>query len=135
MVERSYGNGGYGGGRRGGNNWNNNNNSGWGSGGNWDMNTIFSMKDISDKTRAHLQRVYTTLLGGVGACTAGMMVNQNFIVQGIMLTGLFFILMVYLMFQVHNRQNSEDSRIGYMLAAACALGFMCGPAMHHIAAV
>jgi len=78
MVE-SFGRGGYGGGggRRGGNNnWNNNNNnSGWGSGDSWDINTIFSMKDISDKTRAHLQRVYTTLLGGVGACAAGMMVN------------------------------------------------------------
>lgn len=52
-----------------------------------------------------------------------------------MYTILFMMLLTYFMYQTHNRQNPEATRIGYMLAAACALGFMAGPAMHHIAEV
>jgi len=107
MVEYSGRGGGYGdrgNDRR--NNYNNNNNS-WGNSGdsnsNWNMNTIFSMKDISEKTQAHLQRVYTTLLGGVGACASGMYINENFIIQGFFMTILYFIAMGYCMYQVHNR--------------------------------
>ena len=74
MVE-SFGGRGGGGGRDGGRQPNNN---GWGS--NWDINTIFNMKDISPKTRAHLTRVYTTLLSASGVCAGGMYLNSTFLI-------------------------------------------------------
>ena len=75
------GGGGYGGGqdpnRGNGGNWGN-----WfnGSGGNddWNLETIFSMKDVSEKTRAHLTRVYGTLLTSTGTCALGMYMNATF---------------------------------------------------------
>ena len=70
MVE-SFGGRGGGGGRDGGRTPNNN---GWGNS-NWSMNTIFKNTDISEKTQAHLFRVYTTLLTGTGVCAGGMWLN------------------------------------------------------------
>ena len=72
--------------RRGGKNW-------WDfSGSNWDMNTIFSMKDISPKTQAHLTRVYTALFGATASCAFGMYINTS-----IMLTG-FLSMICYMLF-------------------------------------
>ena len=48
----------------------------------WDLNTIFSMKDVSDKTRSHLTRVYTTLATSAGTCALGMYLNATFMLQG-----------------------------------------------------
>ena len=43
----------------------------------WSFATICEMKDISEKTKAHLTRVYTTLLCGVGSCALGMYINST----------------------------------------------------------
>lgn len=81
MVEsRPMGGGGGGWGGSGGDDPNRNNNNWFGQGNKWDLNTIFSMKDISEKTRAHLTRVYTTLLTTTGTCALGMYINSTFMI-------------------------------------------------------
>ena len=98
MVQANFGSGGggFGGGFGGGNDPNRNNGNGnnnWfgGKGGNWDLNTIFSMKDVSEKTRAHLTRVYGTLLTASGTCALGMYLNATIMMQGFMFMILFMI--------------------------------------------
>lgn len=66
------------------------------------------MKDISDKTKAHLTRVYTTLMCGVGTCAVGMYVNSSFMIGGFFMMILFMIGMVYLIYEVKNPQRSEN---------------------------
>ena len=74
MVE-SFGGRGGGGGRDGGKKPNND-----GFGSNWNMDTIFSMKDISPQTQAHLTRVYTALFSASGVCAGGMYLNSTFLI-------------------------------------------------------
>ena len=50
---------------------------------NW--NAIFNMSDISEKTQAHLSRVYLTLLSCVGSCVLGMYTNSTLIITGMIL--------------------------------------------------
>merc|ERR1712165_684313 len=68
------------------------------------------MKDISDKTRAHLTRVYTTLLTTTGTCALGM-------------------------YLISNRNNSENTQIGWLFCLAFAMGFMVGPGINQFAEV
>jgi len=135
MVE-SYGGSGGGGGRGfdrrppgGGGNWGNF------GGGDWNIDSIFSMKDISPKTKAHLTRVYTTLLTSSGACGVGMWMNETLMIGGFIMMILFMFLQMFFIYQVKNPNNSEQSQIGYLLALAFAMGFMVGPGIHAIAAV
>lgn len=142
MVE-SRPSGGWGGGGGGG--WGNdgddpnrrNNNNGWfnGNSSNWDLNTIFSMKDVSDKTRNHLTRVYTTLLTATGTCAVGMWANSTMIFSGVLVMLGFMIAFAYCTYQIRNPYNSENVQIAYMLAVALSLGLLTGPGIHHFAAV
>ena len=79
-----FGGGGFGGGGNDPNRNNGNGNGNWfgGNGGNWNLDTIFSMKDVSEKTRAHLSRVYGTLLTASGTCALGMYLNATIMMQG-----------------------------------------------------
>jgi hypothetical protein len=61
------------------------------NGGKWDLNTIFSMNSISEKTQAHLRRVYTTLLTCVATCAGGMWFNSTFITGGFLMSILVMI--------------------------------------------
>lgn len=70
MVERSGNYGGFGGFGGGGPNW----------------NALFSMGDITEKTRAHLSRVYFTLLISAVSCVLGMFMNSQFMMEGFVLT-------------------------------------------------
>ena len=93
------------------------------------------MKDISEKTRAHLTRVYTTLLMGVGSCAAGMYINSWIFLSGFFMMLIFMIGMTYLIMQIKNPQNSESTQISYMLFAAFLMGFVSGPGIHMVADV
>jgi hypothetical protein len=106
----SGGGGGYGGGDDP-NRHNNNNNRFSGSEGsdNWSLDTIFSMKDVSEKTRAHLTRVYGTLLTSTGTCALGMYLNATFLIQGFLMMLPFMIAFGYCQYQVHNPRNSENT--------------------------
>lgn len=82
MVERTsgVGGGGFGGfgfGASGGN--------GSGPGWNGNFQNLLTFKDVSDKTRAHLFRVYTSLAMSTATCAMGMYVNQNFVMNGFMM--------------------------------------------------
>jgi len=102
MVESFFGGGGGSG------------SGGWGGQGNgqpWNFKSLFDMKDISEKTRAHLTRVYTTLMVGVGTCAAGMYINTFFVLQGFLVMLLFMIGMAYLIMQVKNPSLPENTQI------------------------
>lgn len=107
----------------------------FGGNNNWNMNTIFSMSDISEKTQQHLVRVYTTLLTCSGACAAGAVVNSTFMMTGIMWSIMSFMAMCFIMFQITNRNNSENYRIMCLIGMASFMGFQSGPALNHVAAV
>ena len=110
MVEaRPSGFGGGGGGGMGGPPGGNNGNNGWGGGSNWDLNTIFSMKDVSDKTRAHLTRVYITLLNSAAACATGMYLNATFMMTGFLVMIGFMIAFAYCSYQIRNPHNSDNT--------------------------
>jgi hypothetical protein len=46
---------------------------------------------------------------------------------------LSFAISCFFMFQVHNRSQSENTRMMYMLGLAFFMGFVVGPAMHQLA--
>ena len=93
------------------------------------------MNDISEKTRAHLTRVYSTLLVGVGSCAAGMYINTFFLLQGFIAMILFMIARSYIMIQIKNPSLPERTQIAYMLFAAFLMGFVAGPGIHMVAEV
>lgn len=95
--------------------------------------TLFTFKDISDKTQAHLTKVYTTLMVCTLICATGMYINSAFFLSGFIMNILSVILSVYMMYQVMNKANSEDSRLLYLGGLAFQMGFLVGPAIHHIA--
>ena len=73
-----------------------NDNGDWfGGNSNWNLNTIFSMKDVSEKTRAHLTRVYGTLLTTSGTCALGMYINATIMLQGFLAMIGFMIALAY----------------------------------------
>ena len=64
---------------------------GSGNNGKWDLNTIFSMSSISEKTQEHLRRVYMTLLTSVATCAGGMWLNSTIITGGFFMSILVMI--------------------------------------------
>ena len=136
MVSRhsggSGGGGGVGGGSGGGNNPFNNFFEG---GNNWKLSTIFEMKDVSEKTRAHLTRVYSTLLTATGTCALGMFLNATFVMEGFIMMMGFIGIMGYCIYQVNNSSNSENTQIIYMLGIALSMGLLSGPGINQFAAV
>lgn len=129
MVE-SFGGGGSGGGFGSGNGGNGGRGNKWNN-----LGALFKMGDISEKTRQHLVRVYSTLMTSTGACAGGMVLNSGFLFGGGIIGILSFVLMFYLMYQVHNRNNSEDHRILFLVGLAFFMGLTAGPAIHMIAAI
>ena len=67
-------------------------------------------------------RVYTTLLTSSGACAGGMVLNSTMLFNGMIMFILSFALMAYLMYQVRNRDNSEDHRIMFLIGLAFFMG-------------
>jgi FtsH-binding integral membrane protein len=65
-------------------------------------------------------------------CALGMYVNQTFIVSGFFMNLISIGLSIYLIFQIANRQNSEDWRMGCLAGLAFQMGYLVGPAMHMI---
>ena len=104
-------------------------------GGNWSLSTLFEMKDVSEKTRAHLTRVYTTLLTASGTCALGMYLNATFLLQGFLMMILYMIAMTYCIFQVRNPNNSENTQIMWMLGIAFTMGLVSGPGINQFAAL
>jgi len=96
------------------------------------LSALFTFKDISEKTQAHLTRVYSLLLVCTLVCAAGMKANATFVVSGFFLHLASIILSVYLVYQVANKRNSEDMRMLYLAGLAFQLGFLIGPAIHMI---
>lgn len=101
----------------------------------WNIGTILSMKDVSEKTRAHLTRVYSTLLTATGTCALGMWLNATFIIQGFLLMMAFIGLSAFCTYQTRNPVNSENVQIAYMLGLAFSMGFISGPGINHFAEV
>ena len=132
-----FGGGGFGGGGNDPNRNNGNGNGNWfgGNGGNWNLDTIFSMKDVSEKTRAHLSRVYGTLLTASGTCALGMYLNATIMMQGFIVMIGFMIAFGYGSYQVRNPANSENTQIAYLLCIAFSMGFLVGPGINHFAEV
>ncbi len=123
MVERSFGGGNFFGGGGGGR----------GNSPNW--NALFSMSDISEKTRAHLVRVYFTLFLSTCSSIVGAYLNAQILMEGFLLSIVAIIGMGFFTYQVTNKTNSEDQRIGFLLALTFFMGFLIGPGMHMIAAL
>eukprot|EP00347_Sterkiella_histriomuscorum_P009045 403342739 len=118
----------------------NNNNRNQGAGifsgaSNIDLKSIFSFKDISEKTQAHLTRVYTMLLACTFICAAGMYCNATIFLGGFLMTILSLVVSVYLIYQISNRTNSEEHRMWFLGALAFQLGFLAGPGIHRLADV
>ena len=82
------------------------------------LKTVFSMSDISQKTQEHLTRVYTLLLTCTIVCALGMYVNQTFIVSGFFMNLASIALSIYFIFQVANRQNTDEWRKGCLAGLA-----------------
>lgn len=62
-----------------------------------------------------------------------MYLNSAFIVSGFFLQIASMILSIYLVFQVLNRNKTEDHRSLCLGALAFQLGFLVGPVIHHLA--
>jgi Kef-type K+ transport system membrane component KefB len=66
----------------------------------FNLKTMFSFKDISPKTQAHLTQVYTTILACVLFSATGMYLNATFVLQGILWNIASIVSMVYLMYKI-----------------------------------
>lgn len=94
------------------------------------FSSLFTLKDISAKTQTHLTKVYGTLMVCTFVCAFGMWVNASIIISGFFMTLLSIITSVYLIYQVQNRSNTEDSRLMHLAALAFQMGYLVGPLMH-----
>ena len=142
MQARNFGSGGggFGGGGGGGkddpNNWGSNGpNKNSGDGGGWSLDTIFSMKDVSSRTREHLTRVYAALLTSTGSCALGMYLNTTVFLTGFFAMMLYMIGFAFCTYQVRNPANSANTQLYYLFALAFAMGCMTGPGINHLAEV
>ena len=84
----------------------------------FDMKKLFTMSDISEKTKSHLTNVYALLMACTMICALGMFVNANYIMSGFFMNLISVGISIYLIFQVVNRSNSDESRQLYFAALA-----------------
>ena len=94
------------------------------------------MKDVSDKTKEHLSKVYFNLMICSGVCALAMYINA----YTILMTGFFsqilvFIGLGYLMYKISDKSQKEETRLGYLWALAFAMGYLVGPVMHMVAEI
>lgn len=95
------------------------------------LSSIFSFKDISEKTQQHLSRVYGLVVVCSIVCSLGMYANATFLMSGFLLNLCSIILSVYLVAQIANKaSNSENMRMGCLAGLSFQLGFIVGPVMH-----
>lgn len=99
------------------------------------FSTLFSFKDISAKTQAHLTKVYTLLMVCTMVCAFGMWLNTSHIISGFFMSILSFALSIYLICQVANKSNSEDMRMFYLAGLAFQMGYLTGPFINHLVEV
>lgn len=62
-----------------------------------------------------------------------MFLNSTFFLSGFIMNILSVILSIYMIYQVMNKANSEDTRLLYLAGVAFQMGFLVGPAIHTIA--
>lgn len=62
--------------------------------------SLFTFKDVSDKTQQHLTRVYTLLLACAAFCALGMYANATFIASGFLMNLVSILVSFYLIFQI-----------------------------------
>ncbi len=82
------------------------------------LGSLFKFHDISEKTQQHLTKVYGMLMAMCFVCAFGMYVNQTFLLSGFFMTIISIFVSCYLIYQVVNRYNSEQSRMLYLAGLA-----------------
>ena len=97
------------------------------------LKAVFDMKDISPKTQLHLQKVYGNLALCTAICAAAMYVNATVVLTGFIWTVITLIGMGWCTFKISNRSEHESTRMGYLWALSFCMGYLAGPAIHHIA--
>ena len=48
----------------------------------WNLDTLFTFKDISEKTKDYMVKVYGNLMLDCVICALGMFVNQSIMLEG-----------------------------------------------------
>lgn len=102
---------------------------------NWNMDTMFNFKDLSDKTKDHMVKVYASLLMNCVVCAGGMVLNSSFILQGFLMQILFIGLTIFLTCQINNVYKSENERMLYLAGLSFSFGFLIGPLINMLADV
>ena len=97
------------------------------------LSAMFKTSDISEKTQRHLTTVYFNVTGCALICATAMWINAHTMFSGFFASMLVMIGMSYLAYKVSNPYMPQGERMGYMWALSFALGFLVGPAIHHIA--
>ena len=100
----------------------------------FDINALFSFKDVSPKTQQHLRKVYTLLTFMTLFCATGAYLNASFVIaQNFLFHILSIGFSIYLMCYVSNIYKPEENRKYALALLAFQLGFNIGPALHQIA--
>ena len=99
------------------------------------LNSLFTMKDVSEKTQDHLKKVYMCVFSCAIICATGMYLNATFILSGILMNIASIAVSIFFLCQIMNKQNSEGVRMAYLAGFAFKLGFLVGPAINMIADV
>lgn len=97
------------------------------------LDTLFTFKDVSEKTQSHLKKVYLNLTACAGVCALGMYLNAFTVLSGFMWSVGIMIAMGYAMYKVSNEHDDENNRMGWLWALAFGMGYMVGPVMHQLA--
>jgi hypothetical protein len=66
------------------------------------FSTFTNFGDISEKTRAHLTKVYTLLMVCCFVCAFGMFVNSTFLLHGFLWSLLSIAVSIYFVYNVVN---------------------------------
>ena len=94
---------------------------------------MFKFTDLSEKTRAHLTKVYGNVMMSALICAAAMWINDQVVLNGFYMSILSIIGISFLTYKICTPYASESEKMGYMWALAFSLGFLTGPAIHMIA--
>ena len=88
------------------------------------LDTLFTFKDVSEKTQSHLKKVYANLMACSGVCALGMYLNAFTILSGFMWSVGIMIAMGYAMYKVSNVYDNENNRMGWLWALAFGMGYL-----------
>lgn len=76
------------------------------------------MDDVSEKTKRHLTRVYTTIMGCALVCAFGMYINASINIHGFFMNLLSILVSIFFVYKVSSPYESENRKIGYLAALA-----------------